>query len=270
MAAEPEQYAIADLLANAIEPWDGLTAPDAFETDDHAAAAVVIAAYRNERGAVLIDGVQRLRHLAEPPHNRKYISAEEVIVEPAAVDEESANLAAVKLAVSRRPASARAKAELALRLRSRFGSSRATIAEALQVSGPVVSNWIKQRGDDIRQLGGDVVEVTGADGKVYPARGKQAAPAAAAGTLAEALHALHADHHQAIRQHPPIRHIQVDRRGTTDPKAWKVTIPAQSASAAAEVAALLRDQADDLLSLARKLSKAQDASRKPAWNPSET
>src|ERR1017187_4374290 len=152
MEAEPEQFVIADLLANAIEPWDSLTAgeleaPGArTDPDSSPAAPVVIAAYRNERCPVLIDGSQRLRWLASPPRNHTLIPAGEVIVDPSAVDEESAHLAAVKLNISRRPASARVKAELALRLQARFGWSQATIAEVLKVSRPAVSSWIRQMG----------------------------------------------------------------------------------------------------------------------------
>src|SRR5215471_9729350 len=129
MEAEAEQFVITDLLANAIEPWDSLTARELealgarTDPDSPLAVPVVIAAYRNERGAVLIDGSQRLQWLASPPRNRTVISAHEVTVDPSAVDEQSAHLAAVKLNVNRRPVSARAKAELALRLQTRFGWS---------------------------------------------------------------------------------------------------------------------------------------------------
>jgi predicted transcriptional regulator len=256
MEADPEQFVIADLLANAIEPWDSLTAKKLAalgartDPDSPLAAPVVIAAYRNERGPVLIDGSQRLQWLASPPRNRTVISADEVVVDASAVDEESAHLAAVKLHVNRRPVPARVKAELALRLQSRFGWSQATIAEALKESRPAVANWI-------RQMGGDVPEVTGADGKVYPARGKQAEPVrtSAAGSVSDALKALHTEHEAALRRYPSIRHVRIDRRGTADPNGWKITVPAESVRAAAEVADQLRHQADELLSLARKLSQ---------------
>jgi hypothetical protein len=265
MEAEPEQFVIADLLANAIEPWDSLTAreleaPGArTDPDSPPAAPVVIAVYRNERGPVLIDGSQRLQWLASPPRNRTRIPAGEVIVDPSAVDEESAHLAAVKLSISRRPTSARVKAELAVRLQARFGWSQATIAEVLKVSRPAVSSWIRQMG------GADIAGVTGADGKIYPARGIQAGQGtmAASGSVPDAIRVLHAEHEAAVGRSPSIRHVRIDRRGTADPKTWKVTIPAQYASAAAEVADRLRDQADDLLSLARKLSQAPGTSQQP-------
>lgn len=260
MEAEPEQFSIAGLLASAIEPWDILTAREldalgaaGTDSDGPLAGPVVIAAYRDERGRpVLIDGSQRLQWLASPPRNRTVISADDVVVDPSAVDPESAHLAAVKLHVSRRPVPARVKAELAVKLRARFGWSPATIAEALKVSRPAVSGWISQIG------GADIPEVTGADGKVYPARGKQAdhGKAAAICSVSDALRALHADHEAAVRGHQSIRHVRIDRRGTADPGAWTVTVPAQSARAAAEVADRLRDQASDLLKLARKLSEA--------------
>lgn len=265
METEPEQFVIADLMANAIEPWDNLTARELDALGAPAdpvgplAAPVVIAAYRDERGPVLIDGIQRLQLLASPPRNRTLISAGEVIVDPSAVDEESAHLAAVKLHVSRRPVPARVKAELAVRLQARFGWSQATIAEALKVSRPAVSHWIRQMG------GAEVPEVTGADGTIYPARGKQAeqGTTVAGGSVSDALRVLHAEHETAVRRYPSISHVRIDRRGTADPKTWKVTVPAQYASAAAEVADRLRDQAGDLLSLARKLSQAPGTSQQP-------
>jgi len=265
MEAEPEQFSIADLLANAIEPWDTLTARElddlgaGSDADGPLAGPVVVAAYRNERGPVLIDGSLRLQWLASPPRNRTVISADEVIVEPSAVDQESAHLAAVKLHVSRRPVSARVKAELAVKLRSRFGWSHATIADVLKVSRPAVSNWIGQMG------GADIPEVTGADGKIYPARGKQAdhGKTAAGCSVSDALRALNAEHEAAVRSHPSNRHVRIERHGSADPSAWTVTVPAQSARAAAEVADRLRDQAADLLKIAGKLSPAALRKKSP-------
>ena len=264
MEAEPEQFVIADLLANAIEPWDGTAAHEeeasgAEDSDDQAPVPVVIAAYRNEGGPVLIDGAQQLQWLSSPPRNRTHIAADELTIESAAVDEESAHLAAVKLRMSRRQAPARVKAELAMRLQARFGWSKATIAEALHESGPVVSNWIRQMG------GADIAEVTGADGTTYPARGKRAGQGAGAagGSVADALRALHAEHEQVVRKYPSIRLVRIDRHGSADPKAWKVSVPAESANAAAQVAARLREQAEDLLALAAKLSQAPASARRP-------
>ncbi len=261
MGAGPEQFVIADLLANAVEPLDGATARELEALSTRAdpgglaSAPVVIAAYRNERGAILLDGGYRLEWLASPPRNQTVISAKDITVDSSAVDEESAHLAAVKLRVRHRPASARVKAELAVRLQTRFGWSRATIAEALQVPGPVVSGWIRQIG------GSDVPEVTGADGKVYPARGKQAGPAGA--SVSDAIKVLQTDLDEATRHHPALRHVRIERHGTTSPKAWTVTVPAQSASAAAELADRLRREAQDLLSLAGKLSQAPETAHKP-------
>jgi hypothetical protein len=258
MQAEPEQFVIEDLLANTVEPWDTRTARElealgaGTDPQSEPASSVVIAAYRNERGPVLIDGSQRLQWLASPPRNRTHISVREVTVEPSAVDEESAYLAAVKLNISRRQAPARVKAELARKLRARFGWSPATIAEALKESRPAVSDWIRQLG------GADVPEVTAADGRIYPARGKQAEPGrpAAGGSVSDAIRALHAEHEATVRRYPAIRLVRVDRRGAADPRQWNVIVPAQSESAAAELAERLREQADDLLMLARKLSQA--------------
>ncbi|HWF81317.1 MAG TPA: helix-turn-helix domain-containing protein [Streptosporangiaceae bacterium] len=258
MSAEPQEYAIADLLANAIEPWDSLTARDlqalgaGAEQDSSPTAPVVIAAYRNERGPVLIDGSQRLQWLAGPPRNRTVISADEVRVDPTAVDEESAHRAAVALHVNRRPASARVKAELARRLHAQFGWSQATIAEVFKVSRPAVSNWVKQ------WAGADVPEVTGADGTIYPARGKLAEPdtRVVGGTVSDALKALHAEHQGVVARHPSLRHIRIDRHGTADPDTWTVTVAGRAGDAVSSLASQLRDQANDLISLARKLDQA--------------
>lgn len=96
MSAEPQQYVIADLLANAIEPWDSLTARETgqagarLDADSPLTAPIVIAAYQNKRGPILFDGIERLHWLASPPRNQKIIPADDVTIEPAAVDEESA------------------------------------------------------------------------------------------------------------------------------------------------------------------------------------
>jgi hypothetical protein len=225
------------------------------DPDSPLAVPVVIAAYSNERGPVLIDGGQRLQWLSSPPRNRKAISADEVIVEASAVDEESAHLAAVRLNVNRRETSSRVKADVARKLQAKFGWSQATVAEVFKVSRPAVSKWYSQWG------GSDVPEVTGADGKIYPARGKQAEPdkPAAVGSVPEALKVLYAEHEAVVRRHPSIRHVRIDRHGTADPKVWTVTVPSQSASAAAELADRLSEQAGDLLSLARKLGQVSRA-----------
>lgn len=257
MSAEPQQYVIADLLANAIEPWDNLTARELqalgarMDPDNPLTAPVVIAAYSNERGPVLIDGSQRLQWLASPPRNRTVISADEVRIDPAAVDEESAHRAAVALHVNRRQASSRVKAELARRLQAQFGWSQATIAEVFKVSKPAVSTWLRQLS------GADVPEVTGADGKIYPARGKQAEqdPRVGGGTVSDALKALHAEHQAAVLRYASVRHVRIDRHGTADPSTWTVMVPSRSADAVADLADQLRNQANDLISLARKLEQ---------------
>ena len=258
VSAEPEQYVIADLLANAIEPWDSLTARELraldaqMEPDGQPAVPVVIAAYSNERGPVLIDGGERLQWLASAPRNQKTIAAGEVRIEQDAVDEESAHRAAVALRVNRPHASSRVKALLARRLQSQFGWSQATIAEVFKVSRPAVSDWLRQLS------GSDVPEVTGRDGRVYPARGKQAEPEtnSVPVTLADALRALHAEHHAAVQRSASIRHVRINRHGTTDPGKWTVIVSSQSAGAAAALADLLREEASDLIALARKLDDA--------------
>jgi hypothetical protein len=257
-SAEPEHYVIADLLANAIEPWDSLTARELealgarMDPDSPLTAPVVIAAYRNDRGPVLIDGSQRLQWLASPPRNRTVIPADEVRIDLTAVDEESAHRAAVALHVNRRQPSSRVKAELARRLHVQFGWSQATIAEVFKESRPAVSNWLRQL------AGADVPEVTGADGTTYPARGKQAEQdtRVAGCTVSDALKAMHAEHQAVVLRYASIRHVRIDRHGTADPDTWTVTVPSRSADAVAHLASQLRDQANDLISLARKLEQA--------------
>src|SRR5258708_23678449 len=101
MGTEPEQFVIADLLANSIEPWDALTARELealgarLTADSPLTIPVVISAYRNERGPVLIDGSQRLQWLASPPRNQTLISAAAGTVHPSAAHDGSAPLAAV-------------------------------------------------------------------------------------------------------------------------------------------------------------------------------
>ncbi len=258
MSGGPQEYVIADLLANAIEPWDNLTARELhalgarMDPDSPLTAPVVIAAYSNERGPILIDGVERLQWLASPPRNRTVISADEVRIDPAAVDDESAHRAAVALRVNRPQASLRVKVELARRLQAQFGWSQATIADVFKVSRPAVSKWLSQ------WSGSDVPEVTGADGKIYPARGKQAEQdtRAAGSTISDALKALHAEHQAVVLHHASVRHVRIDRHGRADPSTWTVAVSGQSADAAADLAERLRDQANDLISLARKLEQA--------------
>jgi len=265
MSAEPRQYVIADLLANAIEPWDNLTARELqalgerMEPGSPPAAQIVIAAYRNERGPVLIDGSERLRWLASPPRGQVTIAADEVRIDASAVDEESAHRAAVALRVNRPQASSRVRAELARRLQAQFGWSQATIAEVFRVSRPAASKWLRQLS------GADVPEVTGADGRIYPARGKQAEPdnRAAGDPVQDALKALHAKHQAAVLHLPQARQVRIDRHGTADPGTWTVTAAGQSASAVAQLAGQLRDQADDLISLARKLEAASPSPARP-------
>jgi len=260
MSTEPQQYVIADLLANAVEPWDSLTAREikalgaSVDPDSPLTTPVVIAAYRNERGPVLIDGSERLQWLASPPRNQKFIPAADVRIDAEAIDEDTAHRAAVALRVNRPHASSSVRAVLARRLHAQFGWSQATIAEVFKVSGPAVSNWLKQLS------GSDVPEVTGADGTVYPARGKAAEPdrRGASGTIIDALNALnslHAEHLTAVAREAPLRQVQIDRHGAADPGAWTVTVPGQAASAAARLADRLRGQADDLLALADKLEQ---------------
>jgi hypothetical protein len=222
---------------------------------------VVIAAYSNERGPVLIDGSHRLIWLSRPPRNRKFISADEVRIDPTAVDEESAHRAAVALLVNRPQASSRVKAELARRLQGQFGWSQATIADVFKESRPAVQNWLRQLN------GADVPEITGADGKIYPARGKQAPdprvgvadPRAAGGTVSDALKVLYAEHEAVVQRFSPVRQLRIDRHGSADPEQWTVTIPDQSASAAARIAQQLRQQASELISLASKLEQTLPA-----------
>jgi hypothetical protein len=263
MSAEQRQYVIADLLANAIEPWDSLTARElkalgaSMDPDNPLTAPVVIAAYSNENGPVLIDGNERLQWLASPPRNQSVISADDVRIDPEAVDEESAHRAAVALRVNRKQASPKARAYIAKRLQAQFGWSQATIAEVFKVPGPAVSKLFTQ-------WAGDIPEVTGADGTKYPARGKQADKPATAGGAAggtgavgEALKALYSDYLAVAQRDASIRSLRIDRHGTANPDIWTVTVPSGSADAAARLADRLREQAAELTRLAGKLDQTR-------------
>lgn len=263
MSVEQRQYVIADLLDNAIEPWDSLTTRElkalgaSVDPDNPLTVPVVIAAYANERGPVLIDGSERLQWMASAPRNQTVISAEDVRVDPDAVDEESAHRAAVALRVNRRQASPRARAVIARRLQAQFGWSQATIAEVFKVPGPAVSRLFSQ-------WAGEIPEVTGADGTRYPARGKQSdqdKPAASGGTsggtssgpVGEALKVLYSDYLAVAQRDASVRQLRIDRHGTANPDIWTVTVPSQSADAAARLAGQLREQAAELTRLAGKL-----------------
>jgi hypothetical protein len=261
MSAEQRQYVIADLLANAIEPWDSLTSRELkalganIDPDSPLTTPVVIAAYSNEDGPVLIDGSERLQWLASPPRNQTVISADDVRIDPEAVDEESAHRAAVALRVNRKQASPKARAYIAKRLQAQFGWSQATIAEVFKVPGPAVSKLFSQ-------WAGEIPEVTGADGTKYPARGKQAdkpasAAAAPGGTVGEALKVLYSDYLAVAQRDTSIRQLKIDRHGTANPDIWTVTVPSQSADAAARLADRLREQAAELTRLAGKLDQAK-------------
>jgi hypothetical protein len=256
MSDEQQEYVIADLLANAIEPWDNLTARElealgeSLDPDNPRTAPVVIAAYRNDRGPVLIDGSERLQWLASPPRNQSVIAADEIRIDADAVDEESAHRAAVALRVNHRQASPRGRAVIARRLQAQFGWSQATIAEVFKMPGPAVTKWVTQ-------WAGEIPEITGADGTKYPARGKMAEPDKAAADVAvgEALKALYTEYLAAAQRDPAIRQVRIDRHGSVDPEVWTVRIPSQSATAAAKLATRLRDEANDLNRLARKLDQ---------------
>ena len=264
MSAEERQYVIADLLANAIEPWDSLTSRElkalgaSVDPDSPLTTPVVIAAYSNENGPVLIDGNERLQWLASPPRNETVISADDVRIDPEAVDEESAHRAAVALRVNRKQASPKARAYIARRLQAQFGWSQATIAEVFKVPGPAVSKLFTQ-------WAGEIPEVTGADGTKYPARGKPADKPTAAGSgggsgtgaVGEALKVLYSDYLAVAQRDASIRQLKIDRHGTANPDIWTVTVPSQSADAAARLADRLREQAAELTRLAGKLDRAK-------------
>jgi hypothetical protein len=267
MSVEQRQYVIADLLDNAIEPWDSLTSRElkalgaSVDPDNPLTVPVVIAAYANERGPVLIDGSERLQWMASAPRNQTVISAEDVRIDQDAVDEESAHRAAVALRVNRRQTSPKARAVIARRLQAQFGWSQATIAEVFKVPGPAVSRLFSQ-------WAGEIPEVTGADGHKYPARGKQTdqdkqdRPAASgsagsgspgSGAVGEALKVLYSDYLAAAQRDASVRQLKIDRHGTANPDIWTVTVPSQSADAAARLAGQLREQAAELIRLAGKL-----------------
>jgi hypothetical protein len=264
MSGEQRQYVIADLLANAIEPWDNLTARElkalgtSADPDSLLTTPVVIAAYSNEHGPVLIDGTERLQWLASPPRNQTVISADDVRIDPDAVDDESALRAAVALRVNRQQASPKMRAVVARRLHAQLGWSQATIAEVFKVPGPAVSKLFNQ-------WAGEIPEITAADGTKYPARGKQPEPdkqakpakPAAVNSVGEALKVLYSDY-LAVNQHDQsTRTIKIDRHGTANPDIWTVTVPSESVTAAGHLADRLREQAAELTRLAGKLDQAK-------------
>ena len=122
----------------------------------------MIAAYGDKTGPVLIEGTERLQWLASPPRNETVISADDVRVDPDAVDEESALRAAVALRVNRQQATPKMRAVVARRLHAQLGwSQQATIAEVFKVPGPAVSKLFNQ-------WAGDIPEITGADRTSLP------------------------------------------------------------------------------------------------------
>jgi hypothetical protein len=259
MSGEQRQYVIAELLANAIEPWDNLTARElkalgaSAAPDSLLTTPIVIAAYSNEHGPVLIDGTERLQWLASPPRNETVISADDVLVDPDAVDEESALRAAVALRVNRQQATPKMRAVVARRLHAQLGWSQATIAEVFKVPGPAVSKLFSQ-------WAGDIPEITGADGTKYPARGKQTEQAKPAkppsvNSVGEALKVLYSDYLAVNQRDQSIRTVKIDRHGTANPDIWTVTVPSESATAAAHLADRLREQAAELTRLAGKLDR---------------
>jgi ParB-like chromosome segregation protein Spo0J len=113
------------------------------------------------RDGILLDGHQRLR--AELRNGKVFISANDVRIEERATADNALEWA-VKLNMVRRHYTMEDKAQAARRLQAEYGWSQRTIADFFGVSQPAVSQWFATIDDE----GPD--EITGADGKRYPAR----------------------------------------------------------------------------------------------------
>ena len=95
---------------------------------------------------------------------------------------------------------------------------------------------------------------------VYPARGKQTEQAKPAkppsvNSVGEALKVLYSDYLAVNQRDQSIRTVKIDRHGTANPDIWTVTVPGESATAAAHLADRLREQAAELTRLAGKLDR---------------
>ena len=66
---------------------------------------------------------------------------------------------------------------------------------------------------------------------------------------------LYSDYLAVNQRDQSIRTVKIDRHGTANPDIWTVTVPSESATAAAHLADRLREQAAELTRLAGKLDR---------------
>lgn len=161
-STRPVRYKIQTLLDEGVQPF-----PD---VDDELLNAISAGIDRKRRmtvpvvltrDGILIDGHQRLRAMLLT--GMTFINANDVIFEERASAEDALEWA-VRLNVQRRQLTVEDKAQAARRLQRENGWSQRKIAQAFGVSQPAVSQWFAADSEE----GPD--EITGEDGKRYPAR----------------------------------------------------------------------------------------------------
>lgn len=164
----PTKYHIESLLREGIQFFDNLD-PVAFDSlaesmagQKDMATSVTVANIKETHRLALINGHQRLRAMRR--NGKVYINAEDVKV--VRVDTEAEALEkSIELNVLQRHLSKEEKAKAARRLQSVYGWSQRTIAKKFGVSQPAVAQWLATIDGDERPD-----EITGEDGKRYPAR----------------------------------------------------------------------------------------------------
>jgi Homeodomain-like domain len=162
----PTRYKIETLLAEGIQPF-----PD---VDDELLGAIASGLDRKRvmtvpvilsHDGILLDGHQRLRAMLR--NGAVFISANDVRIDDR-VTADNALEWAVKYNTQRRHLSVEEKAQTARRLQREYGWSQRQIANAFGVSQPAVSQWFAGDDDEGPE------EITGVDGKRYPARKRRA------------------------------------------------------------------------------------------------
>lgn len=158
----PLRYNIEKLLASGVQPFDDVD-DDMLEAiagglkDRQAMTVPVILS----KDGILLDGHQRLRAMLR--NGKTYINAKDVRIDGEVTAENALEWAVIYNA-RRRHISVEEKARVARRLQREHGWSQRKIAGVFGVSQPAVSQWFAA--DD--EEGPD--EITGEDGKRYPAR----------------------------------------------------------------------------------------------------
>lgn len=167
----PARYKIETLLAEGIQPFpdvndDLLNAIASGLADKRQMTVPVVLSH----DGILLDGHQRLRAMLR--NGLTFISAKDVRIADH-VTAENALEWAVRYNTQRRHLSVDEKAQAARRLQKQYGWSQRKIAEAFGVSQPAVAQWFASDDDEGPE------EVTGMDGKTYPARRRRSAKAPA-------------------------------------------------------------------------------------------